>query len=164
MSPEQVSARFGLPCAASDIYALGIILHELLTGQRPYDVPDAGPLEQIEAAVLEATPKSLQQGCRECGPALERIVSTAMAKRPADRYQNASELGEQVRYILADIATAFTYLKQLREWAVHLLGVGAVVGMAGNLTRSESLSISSFLIFELIAVFAFLSILSRLTE
>ena len=47
MSPEQVSDAFGAVSAKSDVYALGLILYELLTEQLPYTLPRDGSIEQL---------------------------------------------------------------------------------------------------------------------
>ena len=87
MAPEQVSDK---PVdGRTDIYALGVVLYELLTGRRPYE----GETPLVVALKHVTDPFPLP---RQVNPALpeaaERIIVKAMARDPNDRYQNASDL------------------------------------------------------------------------
>ena len=85
MSPEQVAAAFGPVSAKSDVYALGLLLYELLTGQRPYVLPPDGALGQWQQIITEAAPPPLRQVDATYGEELEAILAAALAKRPAER-------------------------------------------------------------------------------
>jgi eukaryotic-like serine/threonine-protein kinase len=85
MAPEQASS---LPVGpASDIFAAGIILYEMLTGKRPFE---GTSLVEVLYAVLHQNPPPLI-GSREI-EALDRVIRRAMAKRVEDRYSSASEM------------------------------------------------------------------------
>ena len=86
MSPE--AARGEKVDARGDIYSLGVILYEMVTGQRPY----AGetPLSVIMKLVLEPLPPALSIN-PDLPPAVDEIISKATAKQPEDRYQSAAE-------------------------------------------------------------------------
>ena len=97
MSPEQGQGDSGDP--RSDIYALGIMLYECLTGQVPYegDTSVAIMLKHITAPV-----PPLRQVRPDLSPALEQVVNKALAKKPDDRYQTAAELWEALAATLDD--------------------------------------------------------------
>jgi non-specific serine/threonine protein kinase len=85
MSPEQVR---GQPAdQRSDVFALGILLYEMLTGQRAFARPS---LAEAQAAILRDEPPTASPD-RPLTPGLERIVRRSLAKRPEDRFQSARE-------------------------------------------------------------------------
>jgi eukaryotic-like serine/threonine-protein kinase len=126
-SPEQVNGGEITP--ASDIYSLGVILYELLSGHRPYRLKNRTPLE-IARVVCEQTPESLSRSLdsretflekgeaatlervlesrgselselrRELSGDLAKIVMKALRKQPEDRYRTALELAEDIRLYL----------------------------------------------------------------
>ena len=85
MSPEQMSDRFGDISAKSDVYALGLILYELLTGQLPYALRRDGSVEEWCQVITEAVPPPLGQFSPGYYGELDAIVAATLAKRPADR-------------------------------------------------------------------------------
>jgi len=87
MSPEQVR---GEPCdIRSDLYTLGLVFFELLTGHKPFE-SESGPAVQI--AHLSKSPPSLLDYDRSLPQSFDHIVQKLLAKRPEDRYQNTGEL------------------------------------------------------------------------
>jgi tetratricopeptide (TPR) repeat protein len=99
MSPEQ---SFGGPVdARSDLYGLGCVLYELLTGEPPY----SGPTAQAVATRRLADPVPSARRLRETvPPPLDELVQRLLAKSPADRVASAAELGSA----LAAISTGQT--------------------------------------------------------
>ena len=122
-SPEQLR---GEPVVvASDVYCLGVLLYELLTGQRPFKRVSRSALE-FERAVLEDDPtvpsKVVQRDARyaRLKGDLDAIVLMAMQKLPGQRYASARELGADVRRHLAGdavVARRATSAYLVRRWA-----------------------------------------------
>src|SRR5438445_3083358 len=87
LSPEQ--ARGGEVDPRSDLYSLGVVLYELLTGKTPFD--GATPAE-IAMKHLSNAPKPPSKLRSDVPPELDKIVLRALAKDPKDRYQSADEM------------------------------------------------------------------------
>src|SRR5262245_43204252 len=99
MAPEQAAGRLDLIGPHTDVYGLGAILYEILTGQPPFTGSNA-----IEALrrVQEDEPMTPRQLCPETPPALEAICLSSLAKRPGDRCADAGGLAQQVQPWLAE--------------------------------------------------------------
>jgi eukaryotic-like serine/threonine-protein kinase len=109
LSPEQ--ARGGEVDPRSDLYSLGIVLYELLTGKTPFD--GETPVE-IAMKHLSTAPKPPSRLRSDIPPELDMVVLRALAKNPDDRYQSADEMeadlervarGARVSATTADTAT-----------------------------------------------------------
>ncbi|HET7503441.1 MAG TPA: serine/threonine-protein kinase, partial [Kofleriaceae bacterium] len=107
MSPEQWSDP-GTVGPASDLYALGVMAYEALTGRRPFMAASVAELVELHchAAVPPLGP--------ELPPALDRVVQRALAKRPEDRWGSALELAGALR-AASGLATGWTDLPRLDE-------------------------------------------------
>ena len=94
-SPEQVR---GEPITtASDVYSLGVLLYELLTGGRPYRVAGAS-LEEVLKAICETpVPRPSAVAPRATGTDIDAIVLKALSKEPLRRYGSAEDLAEDIR-------------------------------------------------------------------
>src|SRR5688572_6687069 len=116
MSPEQVR---GLPVdRRSDIFAVGIVLYELLTGERLFiGESDFSTLEKVRN--VEIMPPSSFN--RRIAPELERIVLKALAKEVEDRYQNAIDLHDDLQAYLYSTGEFYSR-KDLASWMKRLFG------------------------------------------
>jgi tetratricopeptide (TPR) repeat protein len=98
MSPEQVRGDVGAIDVRTDVYALGVILYELLTSHRPYDVSRAALVEAIRV-ICEEPPRPLTEtwsGIQRPDRDLQTIVAKSLEKEPDRRYGSAGELGDDV--------------------------------------------------------------------
>lgn len=125
MSPEQA---LGKPVdARSDLYSLGVLFYEMLTGQRPYQGQDAF---ETAALHIKAPIPTLPEPWRRFQPALERML----AKKPEQRFATAEELIQGVRQAAlapppaAPAATPFRFPSlKFPSFASPLLWIGALL-------------------------------------
>jgi PAS domain S-box-containing protein len=94
MAPEQASSRLDQIDCRTDVYGLGAMLYEVLTGRPPFDAPDT---REVLRKVREEGPVPPRQLCAEVPLALEAACLRALAKDPGHRYASASELAQEVQ-------------------------------------------------------------------
>ena len=115
MPPEQAEGRVDAINERSDVYSLGAVLYEILTGTTPYTGKGT---RDILDKVINAYPRPVLQVAPEVPPPLAMICEKALQKEPERRYQSAGELSEDVqRFVAGSLVRAYRY--SLREIASH---------------------------------------------
>jgi serine/threonine-protein kinase len=113
MAPEQFVT--GQSSVQSDIFAVGVILYEMVSGRHPFHRPDAQELQSIRA-IQYAEPPSLRDIVPGLALELESVILRCLAKQPSERYGSAAELREGLK----------TIVKALQLDSVVMPGEGAI--------------------------------------
>ena len=101
LSPEQ--ARGETLTASSDLYSLGVVMFEMLTGRPPFVGPTAVSIAMQHAST---NPPSLRQFNPTVPPGVEQIVMRALEKEPEDRFHSAAEMQQALRQCAKELARA----------------------------------------------------------
>lgn len=97
MAPEQLGEGFGRVDHRADLYALGVVLYELLTGRRPFG---ARPPIELRSQILRIDPPPPRSFEPDIPVALEQIGLRCLAKKPGDRYPTAEAVATDLRTFL----------------------------------------------------------------
>jgi len=126
MAPEAIAGGGGPPSPAVDVYAVGVLLFELLTGRKPFHAPSVSDLLQQHLKDRAPRPSHLTP---TIPPAVDAVVTRAMAKRPLDRFPSADALRLALEAALGDepAPQAPARRRHLVAATLALVGLFAVV-------------------------------------
>lgn len=141
MSPEQLAGEEADP--RTDIFALGCVLYEMVTGHRAFQGKNK---TSLIGAIVSGEPRSVSSLQPLTPPMLEHVIRKCLAKDPDDRWQSAHDVAEELRWTSeagsqAGVAVPLVRKRKTREmlaWALcALLAAGAVAALAWFAARSS---------------------------
>jgi len=134
MAPEQATGKIDEIGPRTDIYAVGAILYQLLSGKAPYESMCPTPTAHtILSLVREGPPEGLAELSPDTPRALAAICAKAMAREPRDRYANARTMARQIEAFRDDRPTEdasgweILRLAVRRNWALLSTAAAAVI-------------------------------------
>ncbi|MCA9198767.1 MAG: protein kinase [Planctomycetales bacterium] len=144
MAPEQVEGQTRSICPATDVYGLGVLLYELLTGTPPF--PGANKVETLRRVLTEdpLPPRRLRQ---EIPADLEAICLHCLNKAPAQRYISADALSEELQRFLQGIPTCVRPLSRIAKvarWAHQRPAITALSATLLAVVVSAILGLASY--------------------
>jgi serine/threonine protein kinase len=142
MSPEQAKGAGAKLDGRTDVFSLGTVSYELLTGRRPFE---AEAVDELILAIVFHDPVSPRRVDERVPPELESICLRALAKNPADRYPTARDMADELRSFLdtadrSSLAVAYPRSRRGPSLAGPSTDVGATVRQARDGRRGGTQS------------------------
>lgn len=135
MSPEQARADKVGP--AGDIYSLGVVLYEALTGVLPYSTQHSAPVKNVLEAVKNELPRRPRFYRKDLSPELEAVILKALQKEPERRYADAEEFADDIdrartgRQVSARLASTSARLwTAMRRYDQFVVAAAVMLAMA----------------------------------
>lgn len=122
-APEQIVEPATATYETADIFSLGVVLYEMLTGRLPFPMTDDEDEEQYRARLPVTDPVPPRAVRPDLSPAIEAVLLKAMQRDPARRHQSAAELR-------ADLEAAFRNGDRRLAWRWSALAAAALVPLA----------------------------------
>lgn len=136
-APEQAAGES--PSPASDVYSLGIVFYEMLTGSLPFQAPTAAELARLH---MEASPTPPSEYVPDMPPTIEQIILKVLSKEPSARYRTADQLG-RVLMTFGDVraapALSLTPEARLQPTAETTMSVEPVTASAISLSSGQGI-------------------------
>jgi eukaryotic-like serine/threonine-protein kinase len=135
MSPEQIEGKEA--DARSDIFALGAVLYEMVTGKRAFEGKSQIP---VASSILEKDPEPITVVKPASPPAFDHVVKTCLQKDPEGRFQNAHDVTLQLKWIAEDrsspsapaLAAPTHHPRERLAWAVAIF-IAIVAGVIAGI-------------------------------
>jgi len=121
LAPEQIQGR---PVdARTDIFALGVVIFELVAGVRPFE---SGTLSNVLYKILNEEPQYPSESVVDCSESLRNVIRRCMAKEPDERYQSVEEVLADLRNIATDAMPGLESTKELATGVIRRAMQGTV--------------------------------------
>jgi serine/threonine protein kinase len=140
LSPEQIEGR--KQDGRSDLFSLGVVLYEMITGVRPFS---GNSLGEVCAQILTSNPIPPSKHNAALPAAFDRIIARCLAKNPDERYQSGNDLARAL-YLVARAGDKLTVLPKRPYWFMRpahprdLLAIAsAILLLVGAVTAADSL-------------------------
>lgn len=165
MSPEQAMGQSSDVDTRSDVYSLGVIVFEMLTGKLPYDLRNQTIVNSVRT-ISEQEPTPLSKFNRDCRGDLNTVVLKALEKDPGRRYQSAAAFADDVeRYlnsepVVARRATAlyqFTKFSSRNKSLVAVLMVSVLLLITGAIAATVGMLNAQYKTKQVVAINEFMS-------
>jgi ketosteroid isomerase-like protein len=149
MSPEQAAGRLDKIGEQTDVYSLGVVLYQLLTGRLPHDT--SGSRYEVIKCIVETEVDSPRKYDEYIDSDLESLLLTALAQEPEDRYPSAAVFLQDIKNYLSgepllarSLSTTYRIRKRFRKHAKHIaktllfvMVMAAIIVVAFCLVSSE---------------------------